>query len=141
MLPTVIKGNCHSDHRGTLKFNNEFDASKIKRMYVIENESPNFKRGWQGHKREQRWFSAMVGTFEIQLISIENWDNPEPIVKPYVFCLSSENLDILHVPSGYISCIQSKEENAKLLVMSDYLLGEIKDEYKYPLEYFVCTKQ
>lgn len=109
-------------------------------MYVIENESPDFKRGWQGHKIEQRWFSAITGSFEIQLINVDDWSNPDSNLKPYVFFLSSENLDILHIPQGYISCIQSKDENAKLLVMSDYLLGEINDEYKYPLEHFMCTK-
>lgn len=109
-------------------------------MYVIENKNPNFKRGWQGHKIEQRWFSAMTGSFEIKLINVDDWGNPSSDLKPYVFFLSSENLDVLHIPQGYISCIQSKEETAKLLVMSDYLLGEIKDEYKYPLEHFMCTK-
>ncbi|SHJ00761.1 WxcM-like domain-containing protein [Flavobacterium terrae] len=140
MLPKIIKGNCHSDYRGNLKYNNDFNSISIKRMYVIENKNPNFKRGWQGHKIEQRWFSAMTGSFEIKLINVDDWGNPSSDLKPYVFFLSSENLDVLHIPQGYISCIQSKEETAKLLVMSDYLLGEIKDEYKYPLEHFMCTK-
>ena len=140
MLPTIIKGSCHSDYRGNLKFNNDFSAIQIKRMYVIENESTDFRRGWQGHKIEQRWFSAITGSFEIQLINVDDWSNPDSNLKPYIFILSSENLDILHIPHGYISCIQSKDENAKLLVMSDYLLGEINDEYKYPLEHFMCTK-
>ena len=30
-------------------------------------------RRWQGHKVEQRWFSAMNGIFEIELIKVDDW--------------------------------------------------------------------
>jgi hypothetical protein len=45
-------------------------------------------------------------------------------------------MDILHVPQGYVSSIQALEESSKLLLMSDYLLGEISDEYRYDITYF-----
>ena len=141
MEPKLANGNCHSDERGSLKYNNDFNATEIKRMYVIENANVQFERGWQGHKIEQRWFSAMVGKFRIQLIKLDDWENPNSKLKPFVFKLSSETLNVLHVPSGYISCIQSEEENAKLLVMTDFSLGEVNDEYRYALEQFECTKK
>jgi hypothetical protein len=50
--------------------------------------------------------------------------------------LNSNTLDVLHIPKGYISSIQALEEFSKLLVMGDYLLGELKDEYRYPPNYF-----
>ena len=53
-LPKIIKGNSHTDSRGTLKFNNFFDTSEIKRMYIVQNSSTEILRGWQGHKVEQR---------------------------------------------------------------------------------------
>jgi dTDP-4-dehydrorhamnose 3,5-epimerase-like enzyme len=140
MKPTLIQGNCHQDERGSLKYNNDFNALEIKRIYTIENANIQFKRGWQGHKVEQRWFSAVSGKFTIQLIQVDDWERPDSKLEPFVFKLSSETLDILHVPAGYISCIQSESENAKLLVMADFSLGEIKDEYKYALEQFECTK-
>ena len=140
MEPTLIHGNCHQDDRGCLKYNNDFNALEIKRIYTIENADIQFKRGWQGHKIEQRWFSVVTGKFIIQLIKVDNWENPDSKLKPFVFELSSENLDFLHVPSGYISCIQSKEENSKLLVMADFSAGEINDEYRYALDQFECTK-
>jgi len=141
MLPKVINGNQHTDARGILKYNNDFDASEIKRVYCIENKDTQFKRGWQGHRIEQRWFSAVSGAFEIQLIKIDDWENPSPMLKPNVFKLSCDTMDVLHVPSGYVSCIQAVEEHSKLLVMADYSLGEIKDEFRYPLEQFSCTKE
>ena len=56
MIPKIIKGENHNDSRGILFYNNDFDASAIKRLYVIDNQKTNFIRAWQGHKIEQRWF-------------------------------------------------------------------------------------
>ncbi|WP_372770458.1 WxcM-like domain-containing protein [Lutibacter sp.] len=136
MEPTIIKGDIYSDNRGNLTFNNNFDLSSIKRIYFIENKNTSIIRAWQGHKIEQRWFSAVIGSFKILLIKIDNWESPTRNLNPQEFILSSKTLDILHVPKGYVSNIQALEESSKLLVMADYLLGKIKDEYKYPQNYF-----
>lgn len=134
--PGIIKGGNHSDTRGTLFYNNNFDAEVIKRIYIIENENIEFIRAWQGHKIEQRWFSVINGSFKIQLIAIDNWEQPSINLKPYTFILKSKELDVLHIPAGYISSIQALENESKLLVMADYLLGEINDEYRYKVDYF-----
>lgn len=136
MEPKLINGNCHSDQRGTLLYNNDFDISLIKRIYIIENESLQFIRGWQGHQIEQRWFSVVSGKFKIQLIKIDNWEKPSVNLEAFTYLIDSEKLNVLHVPKGYVSSIQSLELNSKLLVMADYLLGEIKDEYRYDIDYF-----
>jgi len=136
MEPKLIEGNCHSDQRGTLLYNNDFEASLIKRIYIIENKSPEFIRGWQGHQIEQRWFSVIKGKFKIQLIKIDNWEKPSTDLEIFTYLIDSEKLNVLHVPQGYISSIQSLELNSKLLVMADYLLGENKDEYRYDVNYF-----
>jgi dTDP-4-dehydrorhamnose 3,5-epimerase-like enzyme len=136
MEPKLINGNYHSDLRGTLLYNNDFDTSLIKRIYIIENESPEFIRGWQGHQIEQRWFSVVSGKFKIQLIKIDDWEKPSVNLEVLTYLIDSEKLNVLHVPKGYISSIQSLELNSKLLVMADYLLGEIKDEYRYDIDYF-----
>jgi WxcM-like, C-terminal len=141
MNPKLIKGNHHQDARGSLKYNNDFNVAAVKRLYVIENANVGFKRGWQGHQIEQRWFSAVAGKFIIQMIKVDDWKNPNPSTQPLVFELSSDTLDVLHVPAGYISCIEALDEFAKLLVMADYSLGEIEDEYRFDLEQFECTKK
>lgn len=140
MLPSVIIGNVYQDNRGILKYNNAFNLSEIKRMYVIENADTNLKRGWQGHKIEQRWFSAVAGKFEIILLEIDNWEKPSVNLKPNRFELNAETLNVLHAPKGYVSCIQAIEENSKLLIMSDYILGEVDDDFKFDLEQFECSK-
>ena len=137
MKPTLISGNCHQDQRGQLFYNNDFDTTCIKRMYVIENHSVDFIRAWQGHKIEQRWFSAVQGRFKIQLIAVDNWDTPSENLLRKEYHLHSEKLDILHIPAGYISSIQALEEKSKLVVMSDYYLGELSDEFRYPTDYFI----
>lgn len=135
-LPKIIKGNSFTDIRGTINFNNSFDASQIKRMYIIQNSSVNFIRGWQGHKVEQRWFSAVQGEFEIHLIKVDNWEIPSKYLQSIKYNLSSDKMNVLHVPPGFVSSIRSKEPSSKLLAMSNYGIEEIKDEYRYENDYF-----
>lgn len=137
MKPTLISGNCYHDQRGQLFYNNDFDTSSIKRMYFIQNHSVDFVRAWQGHKIEQRWLSAVQGRFKIQLIVIDNWKKPSVSLPRLEYILKSETLDVLHVPAGYVSSIQAIEAKSKLVVMSDYQLGEINDEFRYPMNYFI----
>ena len=136
MKPSVTKGGAHADARGKLFFNNDFDATQVKRFYIIENQNTAFVRGWQGHKIEQRWFSAVQGSFRVALIEVDNWENPSKTLQPFTFELNADQLDVLHVPKGYISSIQMLESNSKLLVLADYFLGEIKDEYRFDTDYF-----
>lgn len=136
MEPKIISGNHHSDTRGTICFNNDFNALTIKRIYTIQNIDGEFIRGWQGHQTEQRWFSAVSGTFRIKLIKVDDWANPDKNLPELEFVLKSEDLDILHIPSGYLTSIQELEHHSKLLVFADYELNEIQDEYRFPPDYF-----
>jgi dTDP-4-dehydrorhamnose 3,5-epimerase-like enzyme len=137
VLPQIIKGNSHADERGVLQFNNDFNALGVKRIYTIQNRDTEFVRGWQGHKIEQRWFSAVHGSFKILLIAIDDWIAPSRDLKQHEFIIDANKMDVLHVPSGYVSSIQALEESSKLLLMSDYLLGEISDEFRYDSNYFI----
>lgn len=137
MEPTIIKGGQFQDERGIIDFNNDFNALGIKRVYTIQNKSTDFIRGWQGHKIEQRWFSAIVGSFKIKLIQIDNWENPSENLPHLEFILKSESLDILHIPGGFVTAIQALENDSKLLLFADYQLGEIHDEYRFELNYFI----
>ncbi len=136
ILPSIIAGNCYTDGRGKLLYNNSFNAIGVKRIYIIENKNTAFIRAWQGHRIEQRWFSAIAGNFEVKLIAVDNWDSPSKTLQPLSFALSFEKMDVLHIPGGYISSIQAKTTDAKLLVMANYMLGEIKDEYRFDAGYF-----
>lgn len=132
----ILNGKKHEDERGIITYNNDFDASEIKRIYTIVNHSVDFIRGWQGHKIEQRWFACMKGEFEISVIEIDNFENPSEDLMIYKYILEDKELTYLHIPAGCITAIQAKTEGSKLLVLSDYALGEIQDEYRFPLDYF-----
>ena len=134
--PQLKTGNGFTDERGTLSFNNEFDASEVKRIYFIENKTTVIVRAWQGHQIEKRWFTAVNGSFLVRLIKIDDWDSPSPKLIPKIYHLVSQDFEILHIPQGYASSIQALEENSKLMVMGNYFLGETKDEYKYDQNYF-----
>tara|TARA_R110002049_G_scaffold125367_1_gene280969 strand:- start:8818 stop:9234 length:417 start_codon:yes stop_codon:yes gene_type:complete len=136
MEPKLIRGGSHSDNRGNIVYNNDFDLSGIKRIYTIQNKNTNFIRAWQGHAIERRWFSVVRGSFEIKLIQIVNWVNPDKESKVFSKVLNDKSFDILCVPKGYVNSIQALEEDSKLLAMSDYLLGEIEDEYRFNPNYF-----
>lgn len=136
----LLEGKRHEDVRGVITYNNDFDASNIKRIYTIENHSTTFIRGWQGHQIEQRWFAAMKGAFEIAVIQVDDFENPSPYLPIQTFNLTDETLTYLQIPAGCITAIQANEKDSKLLVLSDYSLGEIKDEYRYPINYFINLK-
>jgi dTDP-4-dehydrorhamnose 3,5-epimerase-like enzyme len=134
--PKIIKGNSYLDERGAIIFNNTFDATVVKRIYFIENKKVEFVRAWQGHQIESRWFSAVSGSFKIKVITIDDWENPNPRLEQKEYILKADKLDVLQVPNGNCTSIQALESNARLVAMSDYLIGEVKDEYRFPSEYF-----
>ena len=132
----LLEGKKHQDERGIITFNNEFDASQVKRIYTIENHSTAYIRGWQGHKIEQRWFACMKGSFEISVIEVDDFAQPSKDLTIQKYLLKEDTLTYLYIPKGCITAIQSKTENSKLLVLADYGLGEIDDEYRFDLNYF-----
>ena len=134
--PNIIKGNSHTDIRGTIVYNNDYDASEIKRIYFIENKDIYFVRGWQGHKVEQRWFSAVQGSFKIKIIAIDDWENPSKTLEKEEFILQASSFDVLQVPQGHVTSIQALEDKARLMAMSDYNLGSVKDEYRFDINHF-----
>lgn len=137
MKPNLIKGNRHQDERGIVRFNNNFDALDIKRVYIIENVDTDFTRAWQGHQVEHRWFSPVKGSFKIKLIKIDTWNQPSPQLPVEEFMLNSENLDVLHVPPGFVTSIQAAESGSRLMVFADHQLNEVRDEYRFPKDYFI----
>lgn len=130
MTPKILSGGSFSDERGSLFFNNDFVPSEVKRLYFIENADTDFVRGWQGHKVEQRWFSAVSGKFKILVAKVEDLEH-QNTAEIQEFKLENPS-EILHLPKGYASAIQMLEPNSRLLVMADFLLKEIDDDFRFP---------
>lgn len=130
MIEKII-GNSFVDERGTLLYSNELDLSEIKRMYVIENKDLLIQRAWQGHRIEKRWFVAVKGKFLIKLVKIDNFDSPSDDLEVQSILLNSEVLETVAVAAGYASSIQALEVGSKLVVFSNYKIGEVDDNYRY----------
>jgi hypothetical protein len=134
--PFIIKGDIHIDSRGALRYNNDFQVQPIKRIYTITNSEDIIYRGWQGHKIENRWFAAVGGAVEIQVIKIDNWQNPDIHLPMETYVLENNGLDVLFVPKGHITSLKCGNLSSTVLVMSDYGLGETNDDYRFEPDYF-----
>lgn len=126
-----ISGNFFIDERGKILFNNELDLSEIKRMYIIENKDLDIIRAWQGHQIEKRWFIAIKGKFLIKLVKIDDFQNPSDSVNYVTFELDSNNLEAILIEPGYASSIQALDIDSRLLVFSNYKIGEVEDNFKF----------
>ncbi|MGJ1285280.1 WxcM-like domain-containing protein [Sphingobacterium spiritivorum] len=133
-----ITGGVAKDHRGQIRFVNDFDMSQVRRFYIIKNADIELIRGWRAHRIEQRWFYVLSGAFSVDLVKIDNWDSPSKDLAVETEVLKSEEHRVLHVPVGYGTAFRALEPDSELLVFADYGIENAKlDDHTYPLDYFV----
>lgn len=136
-----IKGGIAKDERGEIRFVNEFDMSSVKRFYIIKNSDTQLIRGWRAHRIEQRWFYVLSGSFNVDLVKIDDWDNPNPLLPIKSMVLNSIDMKVLHVPSGYGTAFRAVEADSELLVYADYpITNSPLDDYTWKSDYFKCVK-
>ncbi len=126
--PFLIDGGSYRDDRGVVSFVNDFDLSVVKRMYFSENANTNIIRAWQGHQIESRWFFCVAGSFDVRLVAIDDWENPSDKLRVLKYALRNNSTQVLYIPPGYANGFRALEENSKLLIFSDYLMGEIPND-------------
>ena len=127
-IPMIIKGDLFKDKRGKLFSCNQFDMTRVKRMYSIENINSDYIRGWKGHKIETRWFFATKGSIIINTISISDLEDPDSFSVINTFKLNDNNLDVLKVPPGFATSIKQYSNGDRICVFADYELGLSGDE-------------
>lgn len=133
-----IKGGIARDVRGQIRFVNGFDMTAVKRFYIIRNSEVEVIRGWRGHRIEQRWFYVLSGSFEFNIVKINNWDAPAKDLPVDKLVLKSEKLQVLHIPAGYATAIRATEPYAEVLVYGDYGIEQASlDDYKWEFDYFI----
>lgn len=136
-----IKGGIAKDGRGQIRFVNDFDMSLVKRFYIIKNLDLTLVRGWRAHRIEQRWFYVLSGSFAIDTVKIDNWENASSDLPVERLVLNTDENSVLHLSTGYATAFQALEENSELLVFSDFGIENApKDDYTYPLDYFINKK-
>lgn len=137
VYPSIIQGGAHADHRGTIRFYNSFEMSRVKRFYLIEHSDVETIRAWRGHRLEQRWFNVTSGEFLIKVVKIDDWEAPDGKAPVVSYKLSaSENL-ILHIPNGYATGLKATEPNSVILVFADFGIEHAQnDDYLFDQDYF-----
>ncbi|CAL2090770.1 dTDP-4-dehydrorhamnose 3,5-epimerase family protein [Tenacibaculum sp. 190524A05c] len=128
LLPKIILGGKYTDERGQLEFFNDFDLSEIKRVYFTTQFNTDVIRAWQGHTTESRWFICVKGSFLVKLIEIDNWTNPSDDLDVFEYELSAKKQEVLYIPNGFVNGFKAKEDNSKLMIMSNYRFNEIEND-------------
>jgi dTDP-4-dehydrorhamnose 3,5-epimerase len=126
--PQFIEGKSYTDERGTLRFMNELDLSRVKRFYTIQHHSTEVVRAWQGHKIESKWFYVTKGRFRLGIVPIKDWEHPGYETTPQFYELNEYDHQLLYVPKGYANGFQALEPDSILMVFSDHTLDECKDD-------------
>ena len=131
----LITGANFTDDRGELNFFNAFDMSSIVRFYEIKFHNMDIIRAWQAHKKEMKWFYCHTGAFVMQLIEVDDFEQPSALLKPIRIILEANNPLILEISGGYATGFKAIEENSILQVFSNFSLEESKnDDFRYPIE-------
>lgn len=134
----LIKGNIHKDHRGIVRFVNDFDFERIKRFYTITHPDTSVIRAWQGHKLKTKYFYVNKGSFLINWIEIDNWQQPSKELEINSYTLSDTQSEILIIPPGHVNGFKALEPDSTMMVFSDMLLEDSKnDDYRFPEDYWM----
>jgi len=137
MINTII-GGVAKDHRGQIRFVNDFDMTQVKRFYIIKNTDTDLIRGWRAHRMEQRWFYVLSGAFAVNLVQIDDWEKASPNLLVERKMLKADEQQVLHVPVGYGTAFQALEPESELLVFADYGIENSKnDDHTWPQDFFV----
>ena len=117
----LIDGSSFQDNRGFIRFINDFDLEKVRRMYLIKPEL-NVIRAWQGHKKETKWFYVLSGSFQVQTINMLDLNHRQNII------LRSNENKVLNIEPGNYNGFLALEHSSELIVFSDQKLEESKED-------------
>jgi dTDP-4-dehydrorhamnose 3,5-epimerase-like enzyme len=127
-FPYIIQGHLFKDKRGKLFSCNQFDMTRVKRMYSIENINSTYIRGWKGHKIETRWFFATKGSIIINTVLISDLEKAHHLPAVNIFKLSENNFNVLEVPPGFATSIRQYSNGDRICVLADFKIGVSDDE-------------
>lgn len=138
----LITGNAHKDNRGIIRFVNDFHFENIKRFYTITHPDTTTIRAWQGHQRETKYFYVTKGSFLINWIKIDNWQQPSKDLKINTHTLTDAQSEILIIPPGHVNGFKALEPDSTMIVFSDMLLEDSKnDDYRFAIDYWEFVTQ
>lgn len=136
----LIKGSTFEDERGILNFFNTFKMDEIVRLYEIAPTNSTTIRAWQGHKHENKWFYCNSGSFVINLVEINDFENVSDKLKSQRFILDAKEPSVLEISGGYATGFKALEEGSKLLVFSNFSVNKSKeDDFRFKADYWAAN--
>lgn len=128
----IIEGEIFTDYRGKIFSLNNFYFGGVKRCYFLYHPDTNIFRGWNAHKNERKWFYCIKGSFQLECVEIDNWENPSDELILETFIMTDNKSELVAVPKGYGTCLKANEPDSIMMVLSDKTLDEtVGDNYKY----------
>jgi dTDP-4-dehydrorhamnose 3,5-epimerase len=135
--PCIIEGGLHADNRGSLAFFNEFALPGVERFYIIRPAQPHAIRGWIGHQREHKWFTAVEGALAVAVVRPDDWHTPSARLPVATFGLSAATPQILTVPPGHATAIIGITAKSALMVFSTGKIEDApSDTYRFPADFW-----
>lgn len=128
----LIHGGEHTDERGVLLFNNNFDLTPVKRFYILKHPDHNVVRAWQGHQLEHKYFMCLRGSFVVAWKKIGDNNNPiNDAGAEYTILKASEN-NVLSIPPGYANGLKALLPDSEIIVFSNQNLDDsINDDIRF----------
>lgn len=134
----LILGNRFSDDRRLLSFINNFSLRPIIRFYEITPKNTSVVRAWQAHKNESKWFYCTHGSFKINLVKLDSFENPSDNLNVCTYELNTEEPQVLYIPGGYANGFKALSDGSKLMVFSNFDLEASKlDDFRFETEKWI----
>ena len=131
----LVKGGLHVDHRGVVSFVNDFDFNGVDRFYTMKAHQIGQPRGWIGHKRDHKWFTALTGSILIAVVAPDDWESPSKGLPVQRYTLSALQPCVLHVPAGYATASVMLSHDALLGIFSSGKIEDAaKDDWRFGIE-------
>jgi dTDP-4-dehydrorhamnose 3,5-epimerase len=128
----LISGGLHVDQRGIVSFVNDFDFQGVDRFYTIRAHAVGEPRGWIGHRKEQKWFTALSGTVLVAVVAPDQWESPASNLPVERYVLSALKPTVLHVPAGHATASVMLSPDAHLGIFSSGKIAEAgKDDWRF----------
>lgn len=144
MNAIINNGGLAVDDRGSLRFFNDMDLSKlgIKRFYQVQNNDACDTRCFHGHKLEGKYVYCVKGSAIVVAVQMgAEPDTGKPSLslqhgagKTERFVLSALQPKILYIPPGMANGFRTIEKDTILMFFSTSSLEESKgDDYRFTI--------
>ncbi|MBE6380223.1 MAG: dTDP-6-deoxy-3,4-keto-hexulose isomerase [Lentisphaerae bacterium] len=134
----IITGGIFTDHRGKLTSLNDFRFDEVKRVYFLTHPDTSVVRGWNGHKREKKFFCCVKGAFALAVTEIADWEKPDAAAPAQIINLNENTSQIVCVSPGCANAMKALEPDSVMMVFSSNTLEDAAgDNYKFAADLWV----